>query len=108
MPSRFYLPHSGPTPQIAPLFTIATANGSWESTASAVREVTGLTKRSTAMATINVAADGTSGHDIMEKQYVSPRLAAQAIGSGATVKGVIRCFETNALDNFSAQTRMYV
>lgn len=92
MPTRFYFPSTGAA-------AVTPANDSWSSTAGASSALACVrTKIGSAMTTITNNNDGTAGHTILLRQYVSENLPYAMTISG-NVCGVIRCIESSASGN---------
>jgi hypothetical protein len=95
--TRFRLPSAG-TPEVSP------ATQSYTHTGGTARPLlTTDTSTLTTTALAPDAADHIAAGDTYFFQGVSPRLAGQVIGSGATVKLAIQCLEANAGNNLFIQ-----
>lgn len=97
MATRFYLPSSGAA-AISPSF-----DAGWEKTSDADRIKCVTSKLSTSMTNKSCfTQNADDDYDALNRQYVSDQLIGnQTIDASATIRGQIRCLESNSLANFS-------
>mgnify|MGYP001058947349 CR=1 FL=1 len=96
MPTRFYYPGSAiPAPPATPAYSSA-----WEKTSDAARRYLSVSKLNTVSAAYTEVYENVSSapYDVLIRQYISDRLAAQTISG--TVKGQARWYESNAAADF--------
>jgi hypothetical protein len=96
MATRFYLEASG-APAISPAFS-----SGWESQVSGDRVAMFTTKQATAMANKTAAGTGTSGQDIIWRQFVGePMAIGTGFQNGDALIGQIRCREASTTNNYA-------
>lgn len=96
MATRFFLEASG-APAISPAFTAG-----WESQVSGDRVLMFTTKQGTTLANKTAAGTGTSGQDIIWRQFHSPPMAIGNVFTAAEAfKGQVRCREASTTNNYA-------
>jgi hypothetical protein len=102
MATRFYLPSSGPLPEIQPPIDIT-----WDNTAGSIARKRALLQPSgSVLGAVAVAGLGVNPSNTLVVQYTSTPLLAQTISG--TITGQIQAFEAALTNNYGPQMRVFV